>query len=152
MMNTPLQADLDVYAKQGPRDRIAANASAPASAGPFRPSLTFSALRHANTARLPQFRDAKGRLCHSEPDGSDWSPGEWICAVVGELGEAANIIKKIKRGDYTMEEARQALGYEFADIACYLDILAMQCGVDLGEAVRGKFNIVSDRVGSKVKL
>jgi hypothetical protein len=49
--------------------------------------LTFRTLRDANLKRLPLFKDAKGRTCHSEKDGSDWQPAQWLQAVVGELGE-----------------------------------------------------------------
>lgn len=112
--------------------------------------MDFSTLRNANLRRLPQFKNSKGEPAHSQPDGSDWSLAEWCNAVTGELGEAANLIKKVQRGDYTLDEARQDLADEFADIVTYLDILAMRAGVDLGEAVRNKFNLVSTRVGADV--
>lgn len=114
--------------------------------------LTFSALRAANLDRLPQFRDAKGRLSHSKADGSDWPLSQWSNAVLGELGEAANIIKKIERGDFTLEEAREKLGKEFADVVTYLDLLASNAGVDLGWATANKFNEVSERVGATSRL
>jgi NTP pyrophosphatase (non-canonical NTP hydrolase) len=111
--------------------------------------LTFNALRYANTARLPVFKDAKGRIAHA-PDGSDWSLADWLQATVGELGELANLLKKVRRGDLTMEEAQLEIGRELADTATYLDILAMRCGVDLGEAITEKFNVVSRRVHADV--
>ena len=114
--------------------------------------LTFNALRGANKARLPQFKNSKGEPAHEKEDGSDWSLAEWMNAVAGELGEAANIIKKVRRGDLTLEEARPMLAEEFADIVTYLDITAMQAGVDLGKATQEKFNKVSKRVGSSVRL
>lgn len=114
--------------------------------------LEFQALRKANIARLPTFRNGKGEPAHSESDGSDWSLGEWVAALVGEVGEAANIIKKVRRGDITMDEARPALAKELADVQTYLDILAFRCGVDLGQATLDKFNEVSERVGSPVRL
>jgi len=113
-------------------------------------NMDFQTLRAANIRRLPQFKNSKGQPAHSQPDGSDWSLAEWCNAVTGELGEAANLIKKVQRGDYTLDEARQDLADEFADIVTYLDILAMRAGVDLGEATRSKFNMVSTRVGSDV--
>lgn len=115
-------------------------------------NLTFDALRAANMARLPQFRDRHGNLAHSSPDGSDWSLSDWCTALTGEVGEAANIIKKIRRGDLTVDEARTELGKELADIAIYLDILAFRLGLDLGNVVIHKFNEVSLRVGSDVVL
>ncbi len=114
--------------------------------------LTFNVLRQANLKRLPTFKNSKGEPAHSEPDGSDWALSAWSNAVCGELGEAANLIKKIERGDTTLEEAREALGKEFADVVTYLDILAMRAGVDLGVAVVNKFNEVSRRVHSPVRL
>lgn len=115
-------------------------------------SLTFDTLRTSNTARLPQFKNAKGEPAHSEPDGSDWKLSAWCNAVCGELGELANLIKKIERGDMTLEEARGDVSDELADVATYLDLLAFRCDVDLGQATIDKFNRVSDRVGSTVYI
>lgn len=116
--------------------------------------LKFSDLRIANLKRLPQFKNAVGEMAHSEPDGSDWSPADWMVAVVGELGEAANLMKKIRRGDFAtpcdMQEAKDKLQKEFADFITYADIMAAQFGIDLGEAVMYKFNEVSRRVDSTV--
>jgi NTP pyrophosphatase (non-canonical NTP hydrolase) len=112
--------------------------------------LSFNMLRRANLARLPQFKNSKGEPAHSTPDGSDWKLSAWSNAICGELGEAASIIKKIERGDMTLEDARPALAREFADIATYLDITAAQAGVDLGAATILKFNEVSKRVNSTV--
>jgi len=114
--------------------------------------LTFSELREANVERLPQFKNSKGEPAHSEPDGSDWKLSAWCNAVTGELGELANKIKKVERGDYTLEEMKEDLGKELADVQTYLDILAFRIGIDLGEATVNKFNEVSDRVGCDVKL
>jgi NTP pyrophosphatase (non-canonical NTP hydrolase) len=104
----------------------------------------------ANILRLPQFKNAKGQRAHAMADGSDWSLGEWSNAVMGELGEAANIIKKVQRGDLTLDEARPALAKEFADVLTYLDILAYQAGVNLSVATVSKFNEISERVEADV--
>lgn len=113
--------------------------------------FTFDALRAANVARIPTFKNAQGVQFHAS-DGSDWSLEKWMNAVLGELGEAANIIKKIGRGDFSLESARPALAKEFADVLTYLDILAFRCGVDLGAATLQKFNEISARVGSPIKI
>lgn len=125
-------------------------------------SLTFRALREANIARLPEFKNAHGRPAHEEEDGSDWSPAQWLQAVVGELGEYANIRKKFERGDIDLEEFQEMASKELADVQCYLDILARRCldtsegthptGIDLGQATIDKFNFISKRVGSTVRL
>ena len=114
--------------------------------------LNTAILRQANMARLPLFKNPKGEPAHAEPDGSDWALSAWCNAVCGELGEAANLIKKIERGDFTLEEKREELGKEFADILTYLDILAYRAGVDLGVATIDKFNEVSRRVAAPVYL
>lgn len=114
--------------------------------------LTFNTLRAANLKRLPMFRDAKGRTCHAKDDGSDWNPSQWLQAVVGELGEYANLRKKVERGDMTIDEARPALADELADVVIYLDILASQLGVNLGEAVMSKWNRTSKKVGAPIYI
>lgn len=131
-------------------------------------SLTFDALRGANAARLPEFKNKHGELAHSKADGSDWSPAQWLQAVIGELGEYANVRKKYERGDLSAEEFERLAAKELADVQTYLDILARRCldvtgagglveaahpdGVDLGRATIAKFNEVSFRVQSSVRL
>lgn len=114
--------------------------------------LTFNTLRNANLKRLPLFKDAQGRTCHSEKDGSDWPPASWLQAVVGELGEYANLRKKVERGDLTMAEARPLLADELADVVIYLDILAAQLEVNLGEAIMKKWNRTSEKVGAPLYI
>lgn len=118
----------------------------------WEPGLDLQTLHEANMARLPLFRNGRGELAHSQADGSDWSPLEWAGAVVGELGELANLLKKVKRGDVTMEAAHQAIADELADVQTYLSILAAQCKVNLGHATISKFNRVSQRVGAPVRI
>lgn len=92
----------------------------------------FAVLREANTARLPQFKNRRGEPAHDRPDGSDWPPTSWCNAVWGEFGEAANVLKKMERGDFASpEEGRAALGAELGDVLTYLDLLASQVGVKL---------------------
>lgn len=102
-------------------------------------SLTFDELRRANTQRLPHFHG-------SHPT---WSATDWACAMAGECGEACNLIKKRRRGEpiHTFD-----IGKELADAVIYAELLASHLGIDLGEAVRAKFNEVSERIGSAVRL
>lgn len=115
-------------------------------------SLTFGALRAANLKRLPLFKDALGNRAHSEKDGSDWTIADWFTATTGELGELGNLLKKIRRGDITLNIARPEIAKELADVVTYLDILAYQCGVDLGNATKDKWNEVSERQGILLRL
>jgi len=112
--------------------------------------LSFSTLRKANVLRLPQFKNSKGEKSHSKADGSDWSSAEWMQAVTGELGELCNVLKKVRRGDISLEDAMPMIKNEFADIVTYLDIAAFQFRIDLGDAVAEKFNEVSRRVQSDI--
>lgn len=112
--------------------------------------MEFSYLRKKNVERLGCYKKCL-----------NWSFNDWMVATMGELGEAANVLKKVARGDYDLDaplkdkEAttiRQWIGHELADVVIYLDLLALNLGIDLEAAVIEKFNIVSDRIGTKVKL
>ena len=107
-------------------------------------SLRFVDLRYANRAR--------GRTAAKFKASRKWSRAQWGQALVGELGELANILKKVDRRDLTIEQARSEVAKELADVQTYLDRLADACGVDLGKATIAKFNEVSERVGSNVQL
>lgn len=134
--------------------------------------LTFAELRHANLTRLPRFKNRKGGPAHSEADGSDWLLSAWSNAASGEFGEVAEAlldfmlftkiaqhlgkgadhIKKVERGDVTVEEKRQALADELADVITYVDILAYRAGINLDDAVTNKWNVVSERVDCGLRL
>lgn len=111
--------------------------------------LSFKTLRNANLARVIEYKDGKGRLSHAS--GVDaWSAAEWLMALTGELGELANILKKVNRGDFTTDDVKKNIEDELADVVCYLDLLAARLDVDLSRAVENKFNEVSRRVKSSV--
>ena len=111
-------------------------------------SLDLALLRRANVARQAAYRNANGERV----DCTAWSLEDWFCATVGELGEAANITKKIRRGDFTLDEARESLAKELADTLVYLDLLAWAAGIDLAAATEAKFNEVNQRIGYPVQL
>lgn len=126
--------------------------SAKAEARAVTSGLTFAQLREANRLRLPLFKNKHGQPAHSTPDGSDWSDAQWLQALVGEVGEYANLRKKYDRGDIDLTTFTAEAGKELADIQTYLDILAFRLGIDLGQATIDKFNEVSKRVGCDVWL
>jgi NTP pyrophosphatase (non-canonical NTP hydrolase) len=68
-----------------------------------------------------------------------------MCAAAGELGEAANLIKKRRRGEAVSD--RDVLD-EIADTVIYLDLLAARLGCSLAEAIERKFDVVSARRGA----
>ncbi len=59
---------------------------------------------------------------------------ELTVALSGELGEFANIVKSIARGDYGLEDAKGRLSNELADVFIYVVKLADQLGIDLERA------------------
>jgi NTP pyrophosphatase (non-canonical NTP hydrolase) len=90
-----------------------------------------------------------------------WTPAEWACAMAGEAGEACNVAKKIKRLETgtntakdpaTIDECRELMGKELADTVIYCDLLAASLGINLADAIRNKFNEVSERMKSDVRL
>ncbi len=109
--------------------------------------LTFNTLRDANIHRIEE--TPKFSRC------INWTSSQWLQALIGEVGELANEMKKLDRGDFDDMEVgdiREILGRELADIQTYLDLLAAKLGVDLGEATMAKWNEVSACVGSDIYL
>lgn len=107
-------------------------------------SLNFSQLRNANELRTKSSKYA--------PCEKDWTIGDWMMALTGEVGELSNFLKKWRRGDCSFEEIREKVEKEFGDVQTYLDIVAMKLGIDLGQATVNKFNEVSRRINSDVML
>lgn len=117
-------------------------------------NLTFAKLSRINRARSRQWMR-----------GKTWSLGEWMNALVGEVGECANYIKKISRIDLGLTgntkvedvdrerlvaEARK----ELADIQLYLDLLAEQLAPDIPfeSIIKDKFNEASKKLGFEERL
>jgi NTP pyrophosphatase (non-canonical NTP hydrolase) len=102
---------------------------------------------------------AENRMRCEAPNGfnhalGSWSLSDWMTATMGELGEAANIAKKLNRvrdgipgNSETPEALRAALADELADTFIYLDLLAQSQGIDLAQAVRSKFDRTSAKIG-----
>ena len=90
--------------------------------------LTFKTLRAANVERLPQFKTREGAAAHAQRDGSDWTPAQWFQALVGELGEVAEIMLMRRDSPEEMDSDtfRLCIRNELADVACYLDLLALR--------------------------
>ncbi len=114
-------------------------------------NLSFDELRAANTARCEQ-------VYHPL---NDWSVTDWACAMAGEAGEACNVAKKIRRRETgtrapndpnTLEECHALLAAELADTVIYCDLLAARLDINLGNAIRKKFNRTSERMKSDVRL
>src|SRR5215813_3811246 len=105
-------------------------------------NIRFVDLMQANFRRLPLFKTKNGNIAHKADDGSDWSIAEWTNAMAGEAGEACNVAKKIRRGDYDNdpELAKRLLLSEIADVVIYADLICQQLHASLGDAVQQTFN------------
>lgn len=124
----------------------------PAGEPSDRESATFKSFGRANRTRCESPHGFNHRL-------SSWSASDWITATTGELGEMANIVKKLNRvrdgipgNDRSTEELKAAFADELADVFIYLDLLAQSQGVDLESAVISKFNRTSKKIGYPVEF
>ena len=110
-----------------------------------------------------QFSEANRKRCESaqgfnHPLGS-WSTSDWLTATVGELGEAANVIKKLNRvrdgvpgNKQTPDQLRDMLRKELGDVFVYLDLLSQSLGFNIADAATEVFNAKSAEIGYPVTL
>ena len=113
----------------------------------FSPAMTFEAFSAINRMRC-EAPDGFNHALHS------WSLSDWFTATMGELGEAANIAKKLNRerdgirgNTEAVSVLRERLGAEIADTFIYLDLLAQAAGLSLGQIVLATFNAKSAQIG-----
>lgn len=106
--------------------------------------LSFGDLREANYERQ-----------------KEWDPEAGITeeylgnALAGEVGETCNVVKKLARQRLGLRGSRatsEDLGEEIADVIIYADLLAKFYNIDLGDAVRKKFNKTSAKYDLKTQL
>jgi NTP pyrophosphatase (non-canonical NTP hydrolase) len=88
-----------------------------------------------------------------------WSLSDWFLAVTGELGEAANVGKKLNRvrdgitgNKETPEELLNKFRREWADAYIYLDLIAQRMGFNVEDAIIETFNAKSAEIGYPVML
>lgn len=75
--------------------------------------------------------------------------------LAGEAGEVCNELKKIERTRLGMVGGKigtDALMEELADVLVCVDLIAMDLGIDLSEALRAKFNKTSEKYGLATRL
>lgn len=98
-------------------------------------TLTFAELREAN------------RLRQQAWPGSDQADTAFrALEVVGEAGEVAEAVKKflrLARGIHGSNGSVAAIASELGDVVIAADLLAAHLQIDLGAAVRRKFNTTS---------
>ncbi len=54
-----------------------------------------------------------------------------IVCLVGEIGEFSNIVKKVRRGDFQLQQKKNELDEELIDMFIYLIKISNQMDVDL---------------------
>lgn len=109
--------------------------------------LTFRALAAINRARCERW--------HPGFPDDGWTISDWSNAAAGEMGETCNVVKKLRRLDFAIDQAagdtradlRAKLATEIGDTLLYLDLLAQHAGLELETCVRDTFNRVSTREG-----
>lgn len=120
-----------------------------AEAGPT--ELTFEEVRAVNAQRRDRWHP---------PETDTWSGADWSNAMCGEAGEAANVVKKLRRietGHVPKDglgrgDLLAMLGDELADVVLYLMLLADHYEIDLPAAIIDKFNRVSRAQGFPERL
>jgi NTP pyrophosphatase (non-canonical NTP hydrolase) len=128
---------------------------------PVSQGMTFSRFAQANRSRCERWY----------PEGIEsWDLNKWMVAITGELGEAANKLKKLNRledklvgNKGTVSEDPFALiqdiAEEIADVVIYADLF-IQCAAEMAvnpkltleQVIRTKFNEVSERNGFPERL
>lgn len=110
-----------------------------------------------------QFSEANRERCES-PQGFNhplhgWSSSDWMTALVGEVGEAANVVKKLNRvrdgvpgNKLSALELRDQLRKELGDVYVYLDLMCQSLGFSIADAAAEVFNAKSTEIGYPKKL
>jgi len=91
-----------------------------------------------------------------------WSEAEWTNAIAGELGEAANLTKKllrhrdgvagnVKTEDQDIDYLRRQAAHEIIDAIIYADLAIQRLGFNTSELLVGVFNRKSDQLGCPIK-
>lgn len=132
---------------------IEARSTLEAVEGGERGGLGFGDLNAANVARAKRWHPGF-------PADDDWNLADWSNAMCGEVGELANVVKKLRRHqtsklgalDKPADGLKQDAADEMADVVIYADLLAAKLGISLGAAIVSKFNEVSERQGFPERL
>lgn len=97
-----------------------------------------------------EFQDLNRRRCketfHKLTTTGTWGLSDWCLAIAGEAGELCNLVKKIRRGDFTVAERREEILSEIADIITYCDLTISSLGANTDRVIASKFDKVSKRV------
>jgi NTP pyrophosphatase (non-canonical NTP hydrolase) len=120
---------------------------------PSAPSeLSFKAFSRINRQRCESETGFNHKL-------DSWSMSDWFLALIGEIGEAANVAKKLNRyrdgipgNKVSKEELQVKLRNELGDAFVYLDLLAQSVGVAIEEAASEVFDAKSEEIGCPIRM
>lgn len=134
-----------IRAAEAMRTEIARPGPAEKETPLFTVGLTFRNVSDTNLDRAKSW--------HPGFPDDGWTGSDWSNAMCGEAGEAANVVKKLRRDEFGIQQAASGprpallakLAMELGDTFLYADLLAQYYGLDLGECVAGTFNRVSER-------
>lgn len=114
------------------------------------PQITFEKLLSINVSRCAKWH---------ENGVDDWTPEKWITAIVGELGEMANVTKKLFRirdgmigSKLSVAELEQMEADEWGDTVLYLILFAAARRIHPTEALRRVFNRKSEELGFEERI
>lgn len=71
-------------------------------------------------------------------------PTYWGCAIAGEVGELANLLKKAER-ENSVEKYLTDISYELADVFIYTILISKLYDIDLIDNILKKLEIVKNR-------
>ena len=115
-------------------------------------TLTFKKFSAANKARSESALGFGHNL-------NGWSTSDWFVAMLGELGEAANLVKKLNRyrdGIRGNKESKTVLQVELrkelGDLYVYLDLTCQALGFTIEEAAVEVFDNKSAELGYPTRL
>lgn len=106
--------------------------------------VTFNVLRDANISRQQEW------------PGNDQADVPFrAIEFAGEAGELSEAIKKFLRAERGIKGSTATLAdvaSEMGDVLVSLDLLAREMGINLGDAVRSKFNATSEKYGMRTYI
>lgn len=106
--------------------------------------ITFNVLRQANQNRQKEW-----------PGNEHADTAFRALEVAGEAGEVAEAIKKLLRAQRGIKGSTatvEDVAAEMGDLLVSLDLLADSLGINLGHAVRAKFNATSEKYGMRTYM
>jgi NTP pyrophosphatase (non-canonical NTP hydrolase) len=106
--------------------------------------VTFNVLRGANKRRQQEW-----------PGNEHADTAFRAIELAGEAGEVAEAVKKFLRAERGIKGStatKEDIALEMGDMLVSLDLLAESLGINLGEAVRRKFNATSEKYGMRTYI